>query len=83
MNITYMEEPSKIVAKICGCKEKERKVRYSFINESHGLCIDKKDIIFAELEACERLLKYTLDKAEGETVKKEIAELKIALDLMP
>ena len=57
MNIAYMEEPSKIVAKICGCKEKERKVRYSFINESHGLCIDKKDIIFAELEACETFVK--------------------------
>ena len=53
---------------------------YSFINESHGLCINKKDILFAELEACERLLKYTLDKAEEETVKKEITELKTTLE---
>ena len=78
-----MEEPSKIVAKICGCKEKKRKVTYSFIDESHSVYIDKKDIISAEVEACERLLKYALDKPEVDTVKKEITELKIALDLMP
>lgn len=56
---------------------------YSFIDESHALCIDKKDIISAELEACERLLKYTVDLADEEIIKKELAELKMALDLMP
>jgi hypothetical protein len=83
MNITNMEEPMKILAKTCGCKEKQKKVTYSFIDESHGLCIDKKDIISAELEACARLLKYTADMADEQTIKKEIAELKMALDLMP
>jgi hypothetical protein len=58
-------------------------VTYSFIDESHALCIDKKDIISAELEACERLLKYTVDLADEEIIKKELAELKMALDLMP
>jgi len=82
MNIANMEESMKIVAKTCGCKEKQKKVTYSFIDETHGLCIDKKDIIFAELEACERLLKYTAEKADEQTIKKEIAELKMALDLM-
>jgi hypothetical protein len=52
------------------------------IAKTCGLCIDKKDIISAELEACERLLKYTADKEDEETIKKEIAELKMALDLM-
>jgi hypothetical protein len=83
MNIANMEEPLKIVAKTCSCKEKQRKVTYSFIDDSHGLCIDKKDIISAELEACERLLKYTIEKADEQTIKKEIAELKMALDLIP
>jgi hypothetical protein len=83
MNIANIEVPLKIVAKTCGCKEKQKKITYSFIDESHGLCIDKKDIISAELEACERLLKYTADKADEGTIKKEIAELKMALDLMP
>ena len=82
MNIANMEEYVKIVAKTCGCKEKQKKVTYSFIDETHGLCIDKKDIISAELEACERLLKYTAEKADEQTIKKEIAELKMALDLM-
>jgi hypothetical protein len=82
VNIANMEESVKIVAKTCGCKEKQKKVTYSFIDETHGLCIDKKDIIYAELQACERLLKYTAEKADEQTIKKEIAELKMALDLM-
>ena len=82
VKIANMEESVKIVAKTCGCKEKQKKVTYSFIDETHGLCIDKKDIISAELEACERLLKYTAEKADEQTIKKEIAELKMALDLM-
>lgn len=83
MNIAYTEEPLKIVAKTCGCKEKVKKVTYSFIDSYHSLCIDKKDIISAELEACERLLKYTVDKSDRETIEKEIAQLKMTLDLMP
>ena len=83
MNIANTEEPLKVVAKTCSCKEKDKKVTYSFIDDSHGLCIDKKDIISAELEACERLLKYALDKTDEEIIKKEIAELKMTLDLMP
>ena len=70
MNIANMEEPLKIVAKTCGCKEKPKKVIYSFVDDSHSICIDKKDIILAELEACERLLRYTVDKADEETIKK-------------
>ena len=71
-----------IVAKTCGCK-KSKKVIYSFIDNSHGLCIDKKDIMSAELGACERLLKYAADNTEQEIISEEIAELKMALDLMP
>ena len=82
MNIANTEEPLKVIAKTCNCKEKDKKVTYSFIDDSHGLCIDKKDIVSAELEACERLLKYTVNKADEETIKKEITELKMALDLM-
>jgi hypothetical protein len=82
MNIANTEEPLKVVAKTCSCKQKERKVTYSFIDDTHGLCIDKKDIILAELEACGRLLKYTSDKADEQIIKTEITELKMALDLM-
>ena len=32
MNVTNTEEPFEIVAKNCGCKERNRKVNYSFID---------------------------------------------------
>jgi hypothetical protein len=37
--------------------------------------------MYAELEACERLLKYAAD-ADKKTVESEIIELKMALDLL-
>ena len=61
-----MEESLKIIAKTCGCRGNSKKVIYSFVDDSHGLCIDKKDIISAELEACERLMKYAVDRTDQE-----------------
>ena len=53
-------------------------------------CLDKIDIIFEELEACERLLKYRTDyniddddEFEKKAIESEIAYLKMILDLMP
>jgi hypothetical protein len=82
MNIVY--PPSSLMtAKTCGCKEKSRqKVAYAFSAEPHGLCMDKKDVLEAQVSACEILLKYTRDASERSIVEKEIAELKLALDLM-
>ena len=58
MNITESEQPVKIIAKTCGCKDKGTKITYSFIDAYHSLCIDKKDIISSELEACESIDEY-------------------------
>jgi hypothetical protein len=58
MNISYAESPFAVIAKTCGCKN-TRKVTYVFVDSYHSLCLDKKDIILAEIEASERLLKYT------------------------
>jgi hypothetical protein len=82
MNIVY--PPSSLMtAKTCGCTEKSRqKVAYAFSTEPHSLCMDKKDVLEAQINACERLLKYTKDVSEKSTVEKEIAELKMALDLL-
>jgi hypothetical protein len=44
--------------------------------------LDKKDIISAEIEACNRLLKYPRDESDNEVIEKEIAELKMSLDLI-
>jgi hypothetical protein len=60
-----------------------QKVTYSFVDYSHGLCLEKKDIISAELEACQKLLKYAMYAADKKAIEKEIAELKMTLDLLP
>ena len=83
MNIINSEEPYEIVAKTCGCKEKNRKVTYSFVDTYHALCKDKKDIIVSEIQACERLRNYTRDEIDTNVIETEIAELKMTLDLLP
>jgi hypothetical protein len=80
MNIGYSEVNHILDAKTCGCKTSGR-VAYSFVHTYHALSLDRKEILIAELEACERLLKYA-DEQEGRIVNKEIADLKLALDLM-
>ena len=80
MNITTSKSPI-MVAKTCGCKNKQ-KVAYSWADQFHNLCMDKKDIIQAEIEACERLLKYANLDSEKAVIQKEVAELKTALDLL-
>ena len=81
MNIVGSEISVSIVAKTCGCVEK-RKIAYAFSHGYHELCIDKKDILSAQLEACERLLKYATDQKDRVALDQEIKELKMALDLM-
>ena len=82
MNIAHTEEDCDMVAKTCGCKNTKRKVTYSFVDSYYSLCRDKKDIILSEIKACEILLKYPRDENDTITVENEIAELKLALDLM-
>ena len=82
MNIAHTEADYDIVAKTCGCKDRKRKVTYSFVDSYHSLCRNKKDIILSEIQACERLLKYTREENDNFILEKEIAELKMTLDLM-
>ena len=82
MNITDTEYPVTILAKTCGCREKNVKVTYLFIDSYHNLCLDKKDIITAEIVACDRLSKYTRDEVDRKAIEGEIAELKMSLDLI-
>ncbi|MFY9798518.1 MAG: hypothetical protein WAK17_13525 [Candidatus Nitrosopolaris sp.] len=83
MNISETEVPITIVAKTCGCREKNKRiVTYQLIDSYHSLCLDKKDIMYAELEACDRLLKYAVEESDKNTIESEIAELKMALDLL-
>ena len=75
MNIVEIELP-RIVAKLSGSKEQNNlKVTYSFVEGSHTLFIDKKDIILSQFRACENLLKETVNKIEGQIIQHEMHEL--------
>jgi hypothetical protein len=83
MNISETEVPVRLVAKTCGCADKNKnKVTYEFVDTYHSLCLDKKDILYAEIEASDTLLRDVLDEGDRKTIKSEIAELKMALDIM-
>ena len=80
MNIVE-EENALIEARTCG--DKTKWVAYNFADTFHSLCFDKRDILLAEILACETLLYECHDEDDKKAVQKEIAELKMALDLMP
>jgi hypothetical protein len=81
MNISSVETSLQVEAKTCGCKEKGRTISYSFIDSYHSLCIDKWDIIWNQIRACEKLVKYS-DDDDKRIIEHEIGELKTMLDLL-
>jgi hypothetical protein len=81
MNISEMEIPFVIEAKTTGGK-KARNVTYSLVDSYHNTCIDKREIISGQIEACERLLKFTNDRVDQIILEKEVADLKLMLDLL-
>ncbi len=82
MNIIENEIPFLVEAKTCGYKEKGKSVSYHFIESAHSLCLGKGELLLAQTQACERLLKYTKDNEEITVLKDEIVKLKLALDLI-
>lgn len=82
MNIITEEYDSPVMAKMCGCKTNKRKVTYSLLSETHSLCFDRKDLLIAQLDACNKLTKYATGEDDKTALEKEITELKMALDLM-
>ncbi len=81
MNITVTEQPILIEAKTSGSYG-EKSISYCVIESSHGLCLNKTEIISAQIHACEKLLKYAKDETDLSTIEKEILELRFALDLI-
>jgi hypothetical protein len=71
-----------VIAKTCGYNDHQQRVTYSFVNSAHSLCVDNKDIILSEIEACERLLNYADTESEKWAVQKELSELRLTLDLL-
>ena len=83
MNISETQAPVRLVAKTCSCEDKNKnKVTYEFVDSYHSLCLDKKDIIYAEIEASDTLLEHVWDEGDKKTIESEIAELTMALDLL-
>jgi hypothetical protein len=82
MNIIESETPYLVEARTCGCKERGKSVSYHFIESAHSLCLGKGELMLAQIQACERLLKYTKEGEEITTLKDEITKLKLALDLI-
>jgi hypothetical protein len=82
MNIIESETPFLVEARTCGCKERGRTVSYHFIESSHSLCLEKGELLLAQIQACERLLKYAKDNEEIVVLKHEISKLRLALDLV-
>jgi hypothetical protein len=82
MNIIESETPFLVEARTCGCKERGRSVSYHFIESSHSLCLEKGELMLAQIQACERLLKYAKDDEEIDVLKHEISKLRLALDLV-
>jgi signal transduction histidine kinase len=78
VNITDIEAPLDIIAKTCGCEKDRRskKITYSIVVQYHSVCLDKIDIIVAELAACEGLLRHTTDEVERKIVEIEIIQLR-------
>jgi len=81
MNIAEKENQFEMEAKTCNHKKK-RNIIYSFADSYHSLCLDKKEIILAQIQVCERLLKYVTDENDMSILDKEVTELRLALDLM-
>jgi len=81
MNVTDLETLIQIDAKICG-SERSRKIAYSIMDFHHSLYINKKDIILAQIQACELLFKYTTDECDINILNKETLDLKLMLDLI-
>ena len=80
MNIVKTEISYILEARISGFNEKKN-ISYHFIESAHSLRIDKIQITSEQIHACERLLKHTKDQTDQAIIKKEISELKFALDL--
>jgi len=75
------EESDLVKAKTCGFNADQR-ITYSFSESYHSLCLDKKDIVAKEIQACETLINYAKSESEKAIVAKEIAELRMALDML-
>lgn len=70
MNISMYESRLFCVAKICGCIS-DKRIVHSFTEPIHSICIDRKQLIISQIQACKNLLKCTTNKLELRMAEKE------------
>jgi hypothetical protein len=71
-----------MIAKTCKSNTTSGKVIYTLENPESIIYLGKKDILFNQLIACEKLVDYAKDNNDLEVIRTEINELKLMLDLV-
>ncbi len=79
MNIKEPEIQLIAEATICGCSTKQKSISYHFTESALRCYLDKSETILEQIQACERLLKYTKDDTEASVIKSEIIDLHLVL----
>ena len=81
MNIIETGTNLNIEAKLYGEKN-SKNIVYSFIAPQHSLCVDKREILLSQIQACERLSNYLKEETDLKTINNEVSSLKMSLDFM-
>jgi hypothetical protein len=81
LNIIETGTNLNIEAKRYGEKN-SKNIVYSFIGPQHSLCVDKREILLSQIQACERLSKYLKEETDLKTINNEVSSLKMSLDFM-
>ena len=71
-----------MIAKTCKSNTSSGKVIYTLENPESIIYLGKKDILFNQLIACEKLIDYAKDNNDLELIQTEINELRLMLDLV-
>jgi hypothetical protein len=71
-----------MIAKTCKSNTTSGKVIYTLENPESIIYLGKKDILFNQLIACEKLIDYAKDNNDLGVIQTEINELKLMLDLV-
>jgi len=71
-----------MIAKTCKSNTYTGKVIYTVESPDSIMYLGKKDILFNQLIACEKLISSAKDNSDQEVIRSEISELKLMLDLV-
>jgi len=84
MNIIKTEIPFIVEAKTTDCNNiKNRNITYHFMESAHPTCLDKEELLQAQLKACQRLLRLPYEEEyDKDIIENEIIELSQVLNVM-